>query len=84
MNYAIGCRMKIPDLGEYHWSILLTKTVGFLFGKVSGAVCCRKGAEGYSCVTGTVMPTLPLGEKLLVWIHTQQIKNRLRLRGTRE
>eukprot|EP00924_Labyrinthula_sp_SR-Ha-C_P000718 snap_masked-scaffold_7-processed-gene-1.38-mRNA-1 protein AED:1.00 eAED:1.00 QI:0/-1/0/0/-1/1/1/0/410 len=54
----------IEDLGNYHWSILLTKGLGFFFG--------------------TFIPSIPFGfgEKLLINIHTKQLKKQLKRRGT--
>lgn len=56
--------MEIEDLGEYHWSILLTK--------------------GFSYFYGTIVPSLPYGEKFLLNRNKSKILQLLKENGVRK
>lgn len=59
-DYISG--MGIENLGNRHWSIVLIRTLGRVFG--------------------TVIPRMPLGESALVRLHTRNLRNQLKRRGT--
>ena len=58
-EYITG--MEVDNLGNSHWSVLITRTFGYFLG--------------------TIIPRLPLGERLLFNLHTMMIRRRLRERG---
>ena len=58
-EYVTG--MEIDNLGDSHWSVLVTWTFGYFMG--------------------TIIPRLPLGERLLFNLHTSRIRRALRERG---